>query len=161
MDMVYKWREGGGSPPVSPQVAGEALEAIGAGNIRSVTPQQVVDAARPDDHPLHAAFEWDDSVAAEAYRRQEARGMIGALVTVMPEQKGRTQPVRAFVSVRTPDESQSYVPIRVAMSDAALREQVLAGAMRELVAWRRRYAEFQELATVFAQIDMFPPPKKK
>jgi len=34
-------------------------------------PQDVVDAARPDDHPLHGAFEWDDGIAAEAHRRQE------------------------------------------------------------------------------------------
>jgi hypothetical protein len=41
-----------------------------------LTPEQVLDAARPDESPLHGFFEWDDSAAAEAYRIEQARELI-------------------------------------------------------------------------------------
>jgi len=41
-----------------------------------LTPSAVVDEARPEDSPLHAAFEWDDSIAAEKYRLEQARRLL-------------------------------------------------------------------------------------
>lgn len=151
--MVYQFRTGHGGFGVEAQVAGEELERLGTGNFGALRPAAVVDAARRPESPLHPAFEWDDSVAAEAHRRQQARHLIGAIVTVVPESQS-SEPVRAFVNVRQ-QEAQSYVPIRVAMSDEALRAEVLAQATRELVAWRTRHREMNELANLFVQIDAF------
>ncbi len=39
-------------------------------------PSAVVEAARPSDSPLHDLFEWDDRVAASAFRLEQARGII-------------------------------------------------------------------------------------
>jgi hypothetical protein len=41
-----------------------------------LTPLQVLEAARPEESPLHDFFEWDDSAAAEAYRIDQARELI-------------------------------------------------------------------------------------
>lgn len=41
-----------------------------------LTVDDVVDAARDPDSPLHGEFEWDDTVAAELYRRTQARRLI-------------------------------------------------------------------------------------
>lgn len=41
-----------------------------------LTPQLVVDEARPKDAPLHDRFEWDNKVAGEAYRRVQAQQLI-------------------------------------------------------------------------------------
>lgn len=151
--IVYQFRSGQRGFGVEAQVAGEELERLGAGNLGALRPAAVVDAARRPDSPLHPAFEWDDGIAAEAHRRQQARQLIGAIVTTVPESQS-SEPVRAFVNVRQ-DEAQSYVPIRVAMSDEALRAEVLAQATRELVAWRTRHREMTELANLFVQIDAF------
>lgn len=55
----------------------ELVAAIAAleqdGRIR---PGWVVEAARPDDSPLHGQFTWDDTVAAEAYRLAQAGRLI-------------------------------------------------------------------------------------
>ena len=151
MAMVYQFRTGQAFG-IEAQLAGEALERIGNGNLGTLKPQEVVDAARPPDHPLHPVFEWDDRTAAEAHRRQQARHLIGAIVTVMPESRSG-EPVRAFVNVNRGSDQQAYVPIRAAMEDEELRQQTLAQATRELVAWRQRYREFEELASLFTQID--------
>ena len=41
-----------------------------------LTPQKVLDAAMPENSPLHEFFEWDDTVAAESYRMDQARELI-------------------------------------------------------------------------------------
>lgn len=40
------------------------------------TPRRVLAAARSPDSPLHPYFEWDDTVAAEAHRIEQARALI-------------------------------------------------------------------------------------
>jgi hypothetical protein len=39
-------------------------------------PDDVVEAARAADHPLHQFFDWNDSQAAEKYRRMQAAQLI-------------------------------------------------------------------------------------
>ena len=41
-----------------------------------LTPEQIVDEARPEDSILHPCFEWDDSKAAESWRIEQARDLI-------------------------------------------------------------------------------------
>ena len=45
-----------------------------------VTPQEVLEKARDENSELHKCFEWNDSVAAEKYRLQQARAIIINLV---------------------------------------------------------------------------------
>ena len=156
MAMVYQFRMAEQYPnqfPISAQVAGEALEAMGGHDSGQLTPDAVVDAAREPEHPLHPVFEWDDTIAAGKFRKSQAGELIRAVVAVMPE-KPDAKPTRAFVSVKAA-AGTAYVPIRTAMSDPELREQVLAGAMRELVSWRNRHRELEELADLFSQVDLF------
>jgi hypothetical protein len=119
---TYKWVDG--FPARLPaSVAGQELARLRAATPGGITPQAVVDSARPDDAPLHPAFEWDDYSAAEAYRRQQAKGIIRAIVTVNSATKEKT---REYVGVRGPApdltrrESTVYVTTREAVSDAGL-----------------------------------------
>lgn len=41
-----------------------------------LTPEAVVKAAKPKDHPLHDRFEWDDRRAGQKHRLHQARQMI-------------------------------------------------------------------------------------
>ena len=63
-------------------------------------PADVVDDARDADSPLHSHFEWDDSIAAEHYRLDQARNLIRSIkihVTV------REMPVSVVAYVRDPE----------------------------------------------------------
>jgi len=42
-----------------------------------ITPREVVDDARDDASPLHPLFEWNDGIAADRYREEQARVLIG------------------------------------------------------------------------------------
>ena len=54
----------------SAQVAGEMCEQLS--KTGGLTPKRLVDANRAEDAPLHGEFEWNDTVAAEAYREGQA-----------------------------------------------------------------------------------------
>lgn len=112
-----------------------------------VTAESVVEDARPVDSPLHPAFEWDDEIAAEEYRKDQARCLIRSVVIrdVTPEQ---SNPVRAFVM-----GTAAYTSTVVAMQRQSEREVVLRRARRELEQWRRRYEYLEEFADIIAAID--------
>lgn len=148
--MIYQWREGARFG-VDAQKAGDELERIRTKHNGRLEPDWVVHAAKSDKNPLHGLFEWDDTVAGQAYRAVQARQIIRSIAVVI-EEAPKPTPVRAFVSV-VRDRDQSYTSVSHAMSDPDLRKQVLRTALRELEAWRNRYAELVELATVFAAID--------
>ena len=121
----------------------------------SITPENVVDAARPATSSLHKYFTWDNDEAAELYRRQEARKLIHC-VRVSYDSKDETKSVRAYVSmVSTNDEGDSgrgYIGLARVLSDAELRSQMLAEALDEAKAWRERYQHLNELSEIFMAI---------
>lgn len=143
---VYRWKYGARSP-VSAQVAGEVCaELEDAGNL---TPQALVDASRPEDAPLHAAFEWDDAIAAERYRETQAGYIIRSIEVTSEEIK---EPTRAFVSI-TARRATPYASIEHVMARSDSRAILLDQARMELEAFKRKYQQLTELAGVFAAID--------
>lgn len=159
--MVYQWKPGT-RLSADPQAVGERLEVLQALHGDALTAEQVVDDARDESSPLHSCFEWDDTVAAEEYRKEQARYLLRALVVVSePDESDAShedryetaiRAHRAYVVVREEGDDR-YVPTVRAMSDEELRKQVLAQALAELRAVQRKYAELHELARVFAAID--------
>lgn len=100
-----KWSWTEGYPyKVAAQVAGQAIEDIKRDNGGDLTAQAVVDSSRPDDAPLHPAFEWRDPVAAEMYRCHQAKSMIRAICSVTVEDHG---PTREYVGVKNDSAPKS------------------------------------------------------
>ncbi len=150
--MIYEWKDAA-HISVDAQIAGDFLDQLKVRHNGHLSPRAVVEAARDEASPIHAHFEWDDTVAAEHYRQQQAGYMLRCLVVRTPEVEHK--PVRAFVSVSLSDE-RSYVGTQEAMADPDMRGQVLAQALREMVSFRRRYRELEELAEIFTAIDRLP-----
>lgn len=151
-DMTYQWKPRV-TIPVDAQAAGEHLEMLRTKCGGSLQPANVLEDARHNNSPLHPAFEWDDSAAAEKYRLEQAGDLIRALVVVVnvgPEND--PTPMRAFVSVQIDDEPK-YTSLARAMSDEDMRAQLVDRAWRELISWRDRYQEYKELARIARMID--------
>lgn len=112
-----------------------------------LTPQAVVDVARDPEHPLHSRFEWDDTVAGEAYRRQQAQELIRKAKVVYREAEGDGPPRlgRAFVAIATA-EGHVYDPVEEVIEDPVRRQIALAAMEREWKDLYRRYKEFAEFA---------------
>lgn len=167
---TFTWRvapNGGIAAPVAASALATIYQRDGA-----VTATAVVDTARAEASPLHAAFEWNDEVAGEKYRESQAEHLMRSLVVVYRKPDGEpTQPTRYLVKVRGRDGEEvereevatalaphNYVPVQRVMDDADLRHRYVRQAYGELTAWRRRYQGIAELAAVFEAIDTLNEP---
>lgn len=139
---------------VDAQVVGEHLEEI-TNKHGGLNPHLVVREAERKNSPLHDCFTWDDTSAAEKYRLQEARMLIGSVMVVTQQ---IDEPIRAFHSVKVNTnsseddaETRAYVSLDVALSDEEYRRQLLQQAARDLNTWRKKYGELQELYKFFSE----------
>lgn len=121
------------------------------GRVYRVVSESVVDAARPDESPLHPCFEWDDVRAAELFREDQARHVISSVRVVQrsddPRKEARV--MHAFVSLieQVGDEEQrAYVPMARVFADSELLKQAIERAAAELRAFEDRYREFDAIA---------------
>ena len=146
---IYDWKTG--NYAVSAQVVGELCEKLEV-KYGEVTRENFLDASREEDAPTHKLFEWHDHVAAEKYRLEQSRKIIGNLkITIISNDSDtpREMEVRAFPNVNPVDSNASYRSMEIAMSDVNLREQILIRALRELTIIQEKYATLKELAEVF------------
>jgi len=122
-----------------------------------LTPDDVVEVAKDENHPLHNRFEWNDSTAADAYRRTQAQELIRSVRVTYVDRAGAEQKTRAFVAVRQPlpaDETEDdepeinggyrYIPAEVVAKDELLARQALAEMERE---WKTLRAKFDRFAS--------------
>jgi hypothetical protein len=111
--------------------------------------QNVVDAARPPEHPLHSRFEWDDAVCGEAYRREQARALIRSVRLTYKEADdlSSARSVRAFHAVPSKD-GHAYDPVEEIVEDPFRRQLLLNSMEREWKALFRRFQEFEEFLTM-------------
>lgn len=156
----FAWKAGGFKTP-----AHEAAALFAALRDRDgeLTRTAIVDAARPLDAPMHPDFEWQDDVAAEAYRQLQASHMIRSLVVVEVAEDGVERERREYVSLAVlqgaseeplnGDVEGRYVTIEDVMADPAKRAAYVASVLAELERIRRKYEDVAELASVFVAID--------
>jgi len=141
---------------VPAQAAGERLKEIEERD-GSVTPQAVVEDARPEDSVLHSAFEWNDEKAAEAYRIHQAGQLIRCIVVVPEKNDLAKEPVKLFINTKPTDDGQkragTYVNVRSAMENPVSRSVILSNAKHEMLVFKKKYSQLKELSLVFMAID--------
>jgi len=146
---VYVWSETSrfGVPA---QVVGETAQRI-TREEGLCTADRIVDEARPDDAPLHAAFPWDDHEAAEAHRRDIARHMLRS-VRIKVEDRVEQAPV--FVRVQGVSEEGVWSGYKM-LPDLTIEErsQVEEEALAALNGLRRRFASLKRFRQVWQAID--------
>lgn len=129
----------------NPQKIGEALNKIAMAGGNKITPRATVDAARDQKSPLHPHFEWDDRVAAEAHRLEQARNLI-SVVRIVDEESEEGN-VRAFLSIND-GKGRVYHPVDAVKRSAELQAALTAQADRELEAFQRRYRSLKEVCAI-------------
>lgn len=102
---------------MSENIIEKCINEIAERNNGKITPAMVVAEAKRKDHPLHQFFEWDDRIAGNKYREDQARGYIRSVrVTITVENK----PLRAVAYVRDPNaqpKEQGYIETRRLRTD--------------------------------------------
>lgn len=142
--MVFEWKPGS-RYKVDANIAGTVCEQLEAeGNLSA---KSLLDVSRPEDAPLHSVFEWDDAIAAEAYRETQAGGIIRNLV-IRVDENPETEPVRGFFKISTTETS--YTNVNTILVKPNLRQQLLKKALAEMTAFQKKYSSLCELASVFS-----------
>ena len=112
------------------------------------TPQNVVDyAAEHPESELYKCFTWDDTKAANEWRKQEARQVMRLLVF---EDENEEESIKVRVLQKTAEE---YKPVTQIVRNKDEYKELLKRAKAELSAFKERYKTLTELETVLEAIE--------
>lgn len=125
-----------------------------------LTPENLLEASRPTDAPVHDEFEWNDGTAAEKYRVSQAAALIRHVVIYERRDEDKAEPehvvvakdsewngCRAFSSLHVPGGSKErYVATAKMLGDDDMREILLGNARRELNSFVGKWQHLDELA---------------
>lgn len=121
------------------------------GQIEEKTPQNLVDYA--EEHPdseLYKCFTWDDTKAANEWRKVEARQVLRLLVYKEDPVEEDEKPIQIRVMQNV---NKEYKPVREIVRNNDEYKALLKRAKAELAAFRERYKQLAELETVLEAID--------
>lgn len=124
--------------------------------VKGLTPEEIVAGARKKSSLLHDCLEWDDTKAAHEFRLEEARHLSRSIVVevmVIGDDGKDREPiiVRALEFVDTGDGQKRNIPIRQALGNANLKEQVLAHVRGDLLACKRKLRDYSFLSKAFGE----------
>lgn len=115
--------------------------------------------ARKKRSPLHPYLDWDDTVAAEKWRRDQA-GQLANQILIRVETAEGERTIRAFHAIRIeiepgkPERLRHFLPIEIVAREPAYAGQVIEEALRQLHAWRDRWEAYSaRFGPVFPAID--------
>ena len=149
---------------VEAQVIGEMLEDMEQKGIE-ITPENGLNASRDESSPAHDEFEWDDNVAAEKYRLEQARNLIVHIRIVREESEVHEydpstehKPTNEYMPrgfVPIPGGNSVYVPMHVALGKEEYREHLLKQARNDSEVFLAKYRTLEELAEVTEAMNKF------
>lgn len=146
--ITAKWKQGFERfyKDVDPNEVAKEIASIGD----SATPQDILDKARDESTELHKCFEWDDAIAAEKHRLQQARYVVHFLVIeeeIVPTSRPE---IRLFHKT---ESAEGYKHTKLIVRQENEYEKLLARAWAELRAFKAKYSCLAELQEIFELID--------
>lgn len=153
----YRWKSfGAGRHKVAAATFGSVIEEIKKKHGGELTDARIVNAARSNGSPIHGMFEWDNSVAGEKYRIEQAAFYRRHVVIIVAGGEGKEKTGRyrvAHIAVRNEQDEIVHRDAVEVMSREDLRIQAIADAISALLEARKRFAHITELSDVFRMID--------
>lgn len=129
------------------------LEQLARTNGGMLMVDDVLSAARNPSCILHKHFQWDDTAAAESYRKLQARQLIQKCVVTVD--KAPDVPIRAFVSLSTDQYTGGgYRMTAEVLSDDDLKGQLLHDMMITVTKWKKQINLMdRETAAIIDQLE--------
>lgn len=134
---------------IKKQIVIRELKRIAKRNNGVLQAEDVVKEAEQKHNVLHNLFDWNDSIAANKWRLEQARLLIRVCVTYLGGDKNK--PYKVFVSLsedRTRGEG-GYRELESVMSNKSYRQILLQDALNEMELFREKFYKLKELANVF------------
>jgi len=124
--VVYKARKGSPFGIKEAQAVGEEIYSIKERN-----PQRIVEFAENPSTTLHNLFDWNDDVASEKWRLQQARNIVNHIVEYKIIE-GEEQEVKSFFPVVNSQKQNVYVPHQEAITNSNYKKQLLTQMKTQL-----------------------------
>ena len=148
MAIVAKWSATGTRFGADAQKCYEEILEI-CDDVESASPQAILEKARDESTELHKCFTWDDSIAAEKWRINEARLVTRQLVIKEVEVPKDRPEVRLFYKT---DSESGYKPTHIIVQQEDEYKLLLARAYAELRAFKQKYSMLEELREIMELI---------
>ena len=117
-----------------------------------MTPEKLVEVSKPKDAPLHQEFEWNNTIAAQKYREEQASCLIRHLIIVRVDIE-EIKPYKDRAFVHTGNKEQGYVPLKDALNNETWRENLLKTAYRDMQTFVAKYHRLEELTEVIKDMN--------
>ena len=111
--------------------------------------QELVNASRPADAPMHQDFEWDDAIAGEQWRKAQARVYIAGIVYAPVQTHG--EPVRVFAKLTA--GSSEYTNLETIMRSPDSIEILRQNAIKDQEVYKSKYNTILKIVEVNMSID--------
>ncbi|MBP5423884.1 MAG: hypothetical protein J6Y78_15715 [Paludibacteraceae bacterium] len=155
----YKYRVNGlvkAPAEITGKVCKDLIDSDGA-----VTPARLVEVSKPKDAPLHGEFEWNNTIAAQKYREEQARQIIKNIVIIeVAEEDEEPKQVKCWVNsdrafVPTDERLHKYVTIDTALSNESWKDNLLKTAKRDMTSFIVKYKRLTELSKIIEDMNDF------
>lgn len=124
------------------------LESIGYNNnTDEFNTQEMVDFARNNPNSeMYNLFEWNDAIAAEQYRNQQARNILRFLkITVINEETKTKEPTLTRYFISTGKQDGTYKKTEVVFHSPTDADKVLENMRRDAENFINRYKIYSDL----------------
>jgi hypothetical protein len=139
-----------GGRKADPQKIGEALAKIRKRTKGRCNSKSVLDAARDQSNYLNRFFDWEDSVAGEKWRQEQARQLVSS-IDIVETHKGKERALPAFVSINQRG-GHSYHPIGEVLGSAELQIIALRQAEADFESYSKRLMRFADIANAIRAV---------
>ena len=150
----FRWKPSAVKVKLSPEVYGAAMKRVANRNGGDLTDVAMVDEARPDISDIHNAFEWDDSIASEKYRIEQAAWYRRHIIVIVAKE-GNDKTIHsnkfsriAYVSVKNDSGERVHRDAVQVMTAEDTRLQAIDDCMRLLMSIRKRFAHLSDIASI-------------
>ena len=144
----YAWKIPSFAKNIDIDLAMEEMERIES-LYGSLTPQNILDASRPKNALFHTLFQWDDTLAAEHYRLQQARTILNNIeVTVVSD--GSPKQINVYEVVKQQSNGQIYKSINsMTLDDIDFIKQ---RTLKELTILKDKLSMYKEFSKVTSSL---------
>ena len=153
-----KWKESTRSKANAGDVF-NFFEKVREANDGELNIDYAVEASREKNSPLHNELEWDDSIAGHEFRKNQVKYLVRNIEIVRADVSTNS---RAYESIKVNvvnsetkevKEKNVFLFTEDILSSPAGRAQLLGQAIRDAIAFRKRYSGLSELACIIQVID--------